>query len=156
MQTHRTKILFLFVLLAAIAAFLSYLQLDKARAGALGGERDLTIVHRNLTDIAQVNVGGPHIAVGELDAAELTRRLTAAAVDAGVLDHLVDKESSAPTRLEKSEYNDLQITLRFDKISMRQLTIFFDRLAATDPGSRVKTVELSPPEVLGAFPSPGA
>ena len=38
--------------------------------------------------------------------------------------------------------------LRFDKITLRELTTFFDRLAAADPGSRVKSVELASPEAL--------
>jgi hypothetical protein len=151
MRTHRTQLLLFLTLLAAGAAFLAFARQDQARAAALAAQRDLGQVHRQLTEIAAANSGGQHIAVGQLDAAELQSRLTAAAVDAGVLDRLVDKESGLPTRLENSDYNELLIMLRFDKISLKQLTIFFDRLAATDPGSRVKTIELSPPE-----PSPAA
>ena len=144
----RTPILLLIVLLAAGGTFLAFMRLDKARAAALGTERDATTVHKHLTEIARANSGGPKVAVGQVESTELTRRLTAAAVEAGVLAHLVDTVSGNPTRLENSEYSEQEMMLRFDKISLRQLAVFFDRLSATDPGSRVKIVELAPPDLL--------
>ena len=145
MVRHRTKLLLLLVLLAAGAAFYAYTRLDRMRATALEQETNLEAVHHNLTDIAHP-AGGANVAVGRLDSAELSRRLNSAAVIAGVRDNLVDIDPGAPARLGSSEYDELPVLLRFEKISLRQLTIFFEQLAANDPGSRAKMIELSPPE----------
>lgn len=146
MLQYRTQLLILFVLLSACAAFWAYTRLDSLHHKALAAEGDLVSVHRNLADMANPSGRGPGVVVGRLDSAELSRRLNSAAIIAGVKDNLVDIDPSAPARLGNSEYNELPVLLRFEKISLQQLTIFFEQLAANDPGSRAKTIELAPPE----------
>ena len=159
MTGHRTTILLLLTVLAAAGMLLAMMRLNTARASALNAEHDEAVVHRGLSEIAKTNAGGPQLAFGQLNTAELQRRLTSAAVDAGAVGHLVDIESGPPARLGNSDFDEMQINLRFDKISLRELATFFDRLAAADPGSRVKSIELASPETLlggtGTTAAPG-
>ena len=150
MRKHRTAILGLLVFLSLCSALAAYARSQKSRATAQANELDLLTVHRDLTDIAQANAG-LQISVGKLDSAELTRRLGSAAVIAGVRDQLVDIDPNPPTRIGSSDYNELTIILRFERITLRQLTIFFQQLAVNDPGSRAKTLELAPPEASGSL-----
>ena len=150
MRNSRTPILAVIAVLSAIAALAAYGRLEKLRGNAFAGERDLGIVHRDLMAITQAN-GGTQIALVSVDSNELTRRLNSAAVIAGVRDQLVDIDPGAPARVENSEYNELPVILRFEKITLQQLTVFFHQLAVNDPGSRAKTIELAPPEASGSL-----
>ncbi len=152
MRKHRTAILGLLVFLSLCSALAAYARSQKSRATAQANELELLTVHRDLTDIAQANAG-LQISVGKLDSAELTRRLGSAAVIAGVRDQLVDIDPNPPTRIGSSDYNELTIILRFERITLRQLTIFFQQLAVNDPGSRAKSLELAPPEASGSLGS---
>ena len=78
MQKSRTTFLLLITLLTAGAACVAGIRLDRARSAALATEADLSAVQHDLADITQANAGGPLIAIGQLDAAELARHLTAA------------------------------------------------------------------------------
>lgn len=135
----------LITLLSAGAAFWSFAHADHAKVAALADERDADVVHRCLSEISQGN-GGAGIVVGRLDSAELSRRLNNAAIIAGVKDNLVDIDPGIAARVGNSEYNELPVILRFEKISIRQLTVFFQQLALNDPGSRATMIELAPPE----------
>ena len=151
MFKHRTQILSVVTLLASGLTLWAYGQFDHAKREALATEHDLALVHHDLTDIARRTGASASIAVGRLDAAELSRRLNSAAVNAGVKDNLVDIDPGTSVPLANSDYKELLVILRFEKISLRQLTLFFEQLAANDPGSRAKMIELSSPDATASL-----
>ena len=156
MRNHRTQVLGFIVFLSLCSALVAYGRLEKSRANALADERDLRSVHHDLADIVQAT-GGLQIAGGRLDnPSELTRRLGSAAVIAGVRDQLVDIDPGSPAKVGNSEYSELPVILRFEKITLQQLTVFFHQLSVNDPGSRAKTIELTPPEASGSLASRSA
>ena len=143
MLRHRTQLLALLVLLAAGASLLAYWRLDNRRAEALAGERDLRTVHHDLADIA-LSTGGNRRLTAKADPSDLVRRVADVAAIAGV--QLTTREPGIPQRLGTSEYNELPVFLGFESITLRQLTVFLNQLALSDPGSRAKMIELRPRE----------
>jgi len=146
MRMSRTQLLIGLVLLSGIAAAFAYMRMERRRDAALAAERDLQIVHRDLAEM-QTAGGGPHVVLGKFDPQELSRRLNTAAAVAGIPDKLKDVDpNNAPVRLGNSDYSERPVILRFEGVTLEQLTRFLHELAANDPGSRAKSVELSPPE----------
>jgi hypothetical protein len=160
MIPRRTQLLALIVLLAAGGAAFGWYRMDQQRDAALAAQRDLQHVLRDLEDISGKAAGGQHVTVGRLDSQELSRRVNTAAVAAGILDKLKDVDRlGEPMRLGNTDYSELTVILRFEGTTLQQLTTFLHQLAATDPGSRAKSVELSVPEVgpvSAAGASPGS
>jgi hypothetical protein len=151
MLKQRTQLLMLFVLLSAAAAIFAYVRMDRQRDLALAAERDLQAVHRDLTDIVRAR-GGERIMVGRLDNSDLNRRLTTAAAQAGIADKLDMIEPGAELHIGSSDYAELPVMLHLKDVTLQQLTMFLHNLAATDPGSRAKSIELQPPDAA----TPGA
>jgi hypothetical protein len=149
MKTARTKFLALIAVLTGLGALWACAIEGKARSHAIDTQRDASITDRELAAIVAARASDAQVLAGGLDAVELTRHLISAAVTAGVVDRLVDKDSIPPARLENTDYEELQLTLAFQRITIRELTGFFQQLAAADPRSRVKLIELSPPESSG-------
>ena len=145
MQKQRTQLLMLFVVLSAIAAGFAYVRMDRQRDAALAAERDLQAVHRDLADIVRAR-GGERIMVGRLDNSDLNRRLTTAAAQAGIADKLDMIEPAPESHIGSSDYAELPVMLHLKDVTLQQLTMFLQNLAATDPGSRAKSIELQPPE----------
>ena len=142
----RTQLLLLSLLLSAGAVFWSYQRMERARRAALGYEADWDVVHKKLAEIANPKNAESNIAAGRVDT-ELIRRLNNAVIIAGVKDNLVFTEPGVSTpAAPNSDYNEMTVFLRLDRISLQQLTVFFQQLAANDPSSRAKTIELATPD----------
>jgi hypothetical protein len=130
-----------------VAAF-SYFRMDAQRDSALAAERDHQIVHRDLVDLTTAGgTGAQRIIPGRFDPQEVSRRLNTAAAVAGIPDKLKDVDpKNPPVRLGNTDYIEQPVILRFEGITLQQLTRYLHELASSDPGSRAKSVELSPPE----------
>jgi hypothetical protein len=149
--SRRTQLLALAVLLSAGNAVFSYLRMDGQRDGALAAERDYQIVHRDLADLMAAGGGGQRVVPGRFDPQEVSRRLNTAAAVAGIPDKLKDVDpKNPPVRLGNTDYSEQPVILRFEGITLQQLTRYLHELATSDPGSRAKSVELSPPETAPA------
>ena len=148
MIPQRTQLLALAVLLSGGVTAFSYVRMGTQRDAALAAERDHQIVHRDLADLTSVGgSGGQRIIPGRFDPQEVSRRLNTAAAVAGIPDKLKDVDpKNPPVRLGNTDYSEQPVILRFEGITLQQLTRYLHELATSDPGSRAKSVELSPPE----------
>jgi hypothetical protein len=149
---QRTQLLALAVLLIGGVAAFSYVRMDGQRDAALAAERDHQIVQHDLADLTAVGAsGGQRIIPGRFDPQEVSRRLNTAAAVAGIPDKLKDVDpKNPPVRLGNTDYSEQPVILRFEGVTLQQLTRYLHELAASDPGSRAKSVELSPPEMPAA------
>jgi hypothetical protein len=148
MKASRTRVLILLVLAGAIAAIAGYARMAGAReAAALAGE-DLEACRRYIGGIAGVTQGaaGRRALVGGPDSVALNARLREAAAAAGVADRLLSVEPGVATRLRDTDYKELQVFLRLEPVTLRQLTTFLHALSVKDADSRTKTIELSVPQ----------
>ena len=146
---QRTQLLAFLVVLAAAATIFAYVRMDRQRGNALAAERDFQAVHHDLTEIVRAR-GGERIMVGRLDNSDLNRRLTTAAAQAGIADKLDMLEPATEMRIGSSDYAELPVMLHLKDVTLQQLTMFLHNLAATDPGSRAKSIELQPPDGTSA------
>ncbi len=143
MNRRATLILSLLVIASAIAAALAFAHMQRQRALADTESKNLHDSLRLLADI-QHSSKSP-IAMTRLDGADLNRRIREAATTAGISDHLSSIEPNRPARLRESDYNELMVFVRFENVSLRQSASFMQRLSTSDPGCRIKTIELEAP-----------
>lgn len=146
MNNRTTLILALLLLASAIAAAVSFAQLQHHQSIAERQQNDLRQSLRLLSDLESNNSPARLIAT-RLDGSDLNRRIRDAATAAGISQNLSGIEPNRPLRLADSNYNELMVFLRFENVTIRQLSTFMHRLAAIDPACRVKSIELeSPPD----------
>jgi hypothetical protein len=80
-----------------------------------------------------------------LDGEELGRRLREAAGAAGVGERLSVEPAGAAARVGESDYAELSVVLRGEPLTVREVTSLLHALAADDPASRARTIELHAP-----------
>ncbi len=146
MNNRATLILVLLVLASAIAAALAFARMQHNRSLADKQNEDLAYSLRLLSDL-ESNKSPARLIATRLDGSDLNRRIREAATAAGISDRLSGIEPNRPVRLRESDYNELMVFLRFENVSLRQLSTFMQRLSSIDPACRIKTIELeSPPD----------
>ncbi len=146
MRHRATLILLLLVLASAIAAALAFAQMERNRTAAERQQNDLHQSLRLLADL-ESNKSPARLIATRLDGSEMNRRIRDAATAANISDHLSGIEPNRPVRLEGSDYNELMVFLRFENVTIRQLSTFTHRLSSIDPACRIKSIELeSPPD----------
>ena len=146
MIAQRTQLLAWAALLSGGIAAFSYVRMDHQRDAALAAERDHQIVHRDLADLTSAGGAGRSVVPGRFDPREVSRRLNTAAVVAGIPEPKDTDPNNPPVRLGNTDYSEQPVIRRFEGITLQQLTRYLHELAITDPSSRAKSVELSPPE----------
>jgi len=146
MRNRTTLILILLLVVSAIAAALAFAQLQHNRTVAERQQNDLHQSFRLISDL-ESNKSPARLIATRLDGSALNRRIRDAATSAGISDRLSGIEPNRPVRVQGSDYNELMVFLRFENVSIRQLSTFMHRLASIDPACRVKSIELdSPPD----------
>ena len=146
MKNRATLILLLLLLTSAIAAALAFAHMQHNRAAAERQQNDLHQSLRLISDL-ESNKSPARLIATRLDGADLNRRIREAATAAGISDHLSGIEPNRPVRVRDSDYNELMVFLRFENVSIRQLSTFMHRLSSIDPACRIKAIELdSPPD----------
>ena len=146
MRNRTTLILILLLVVSAIAAALAFAQLQHNRTVAERQQNDLRQSLRLLSDL-ESNRSPARLIANRLDGSEMNRRIRDAATAAGISDHLSGIEPNRPVRVEGSDYNELMVFLRFENVTVRQLSTFMHRLSSVDPACRIKSIELeSPPD----------
>jgi len=146
MRNRTTSILMLLVLASAIAATITFAQRQHHRAAAEKQQSDLAQSLRLLADL-ESNKSPARLIATRLDGSDMNRRIRDAANAAGISQNLSGIEPNRPVRVRDSDYNELMVFLRFENVSIRQLSTFMHRLSSIDPACRIKTIELdSPPD----------
>jgi len=146
MTNRVTFILLLLVVASAIAAAIGFAQMQRNRSAAEKQQADLRQSIRLLSEL-ESNKSPARLIATRLDGSDLNRRIRDAAGAAGISQNLSGIEPNRPVRLADSDYNELMVFLRFENVTVRQLSTFSHRLAAIDPACRIKSIELdSPPD----------
>ena len=146
MRNRTTLILLLLVVASAMSAAIAFAQMQHNRAGAQKQQSDLHQFVRLLADLKS-NKSPARLIATRLDGSEMNRRIRDAATAANISDHLSGIEPNRPVRVEGSDYNELMVFLRFENVTIRQLSTFMHRLSSIDPACRIKSIELeSPPD----------
>ncbi len=146
MRNRTTFILLLIVLASAISAALAFVHLEHNRALAERQQNDLHQSLRLISDL-ESNKSPARLIATRLDGSDMNRRIRDAANSAAISDHLSSVEPNRPVRVRDSDYNELMVFLRFENVTIRQLSTFMHRLSSLDPACRIKSIELeSPPD----------
>jgi len=144
MKNRATFILVLILLASLLAAALAFAQMNHHRATAQKQQSDLGESLRLLSDLAS-NKSPARLIATRLDGSDLNRRIRDAATAAAISQNLSSVEPNRPVRLRDSDYNELMVFLRFENVSVRQLSTFMHRLSTVDPACRIKSIELDSP-----------
>jgi hypothetical protein len=145
----RRQTTWLTLLLACVAAWvpLTYLRLAKCRDDAEVAARNLGEVKLALTEIQVWRASPGRAAPASMESPQLTQQLRDAAAAAGLPD-APGSEAGDSRRLANSDYTELPVYLRFEPLTLRQLTVFLHTLTQIDPASRSRSIELSAPEAV--------
>src|SRR6266446_1852503 len=144
MRSRTTFILTLLVLSSAVAAAITFAQMQHHRAAAEKQQSDLAQSLSLLSDL-ESNKSPARLIATRLDGSDMNRRIREAATAAGISQNLSGIEPNRPVRLAESNYHELMVFLRFENVSIRQLATFMHRLGTIDPACRIKSIELDSP-----------
>lgn len=140
-----TALLAALLLVSMVAAGWSFARLQSARDGAVAAGRDLVECRADLADLAKWRAVRSTAAPLSAQDPELNRRLSAAAVAAGVSGELASIEPGQPARVKDSDYTDTPVFLRFGAVTLKELAGFLTDLSAGDAAVRARSIELSVP-----------
>jgi hypothetical protein len=152
-RVQATTLLALLVICGGILAGFALLRMENAQADALRTEHDLAVCRADLSDLARWRAGRTTGAPLSSSDPELNRRLSAAAVAAGIPGELASIEPGQPGRVRETDYTQTPVYLRLNAVTLRQLITFLRELTARDAAVRTRGIELAPP---AAPPSGGA
>ena len=146
---RRTALLGVLLLAGALAGVLAYGRMERMKEDATAAERDLVAATSSMREIARWRSSPSRAAApGAMEIPQLNARLRQAATAAGLPD-APGSEPGSPTRLEGGDYSELPVFLRFEPLTLKQLTSFLVALSRIDPSARARAIELSPPEQAG-------
>src|SRR5882724_8108336 len=80
-----------------------------------------------------------------METPQLSAKLREAAMAAGLAD-APGSEPGSPAQLAGTDYSELPVFLRFEPLTMKQLTAFLVTLSRIDPSARATVIELAPPD----------
>jgi len=150
-----TALLIALLVVGAAASLWAFVRLQGAREAATAASRDLVECRADLADLAKWQGGRTTIAPLDAKDPELNRRLSAAAVAAGISGELASIEPGQPARVKDTDYTETPVFLRFGAVTLRELAGFLSDLSAGDAAVRTKTIELSVPAPDAAGHRPG-
>jgi hypothetical protein len=149
-MARRTSLLLsLLIVAAGLAAAVAYARMDKFRDDAERARANLAGARASMAQIRAWRSSPGRATAATMDASQLSARLREAATAAGLAD-APGSEPDKPRRLGDSDYEEMPVYLRFEPLTLKQLTTFLVTLARIDPSSRAKSIELSPPTQGGA------
>jgi hypothetical protein len=138
-------LLALLAICGAILAGFALLRMQNAQEEALRSEQDLAVCRADLIDLARWRSGRTTAAPLSAADPELNRRLSAAALAAGIAGELASIEPGQPNRVRETDYTQTPVYVRLGAVTLRQLMTFLRELSARDAAVRTKGIELSPP-----------
>ncbi|HEY7115775.1 MAG TPA: hypothetical protein VH475_04260 [Tepidisphaeraceae bacterium] len=146
-MTAARRTALLTVLLACVLAWLplTCARMSRLRDDAATAELNLSEGRLAMSQIRQWRSSPGRAAPVPMQTPQLTQNLRDAATAAGLAD-APGSEPGNPSRIANSDFSELPVFLRFEPLTLKQLTTFLHTLAQIDPNSRAKSIELSPPE----------
>jgi hypothetical protein len=141
-----TTLLALLLVAAGVLAAFAFMRLQSLHDSASAAQNDLSVCQQDLAELARWQssrtTGAP---VNSNDPA-LNRRLSAAAVSAGISGELASIEPGQPNRVRDTDYTETPVYVRLNAVTLRQVVTFLMDLSAHDAAVRAKTIELSAPQ----------
>jgi hypothetical protein len=154
MAQRRTLLLILLLVACGLTAVVAWLRMSDLRASARVATAGVTDAKRDLDDLRHWRTSPGRAAPVLADTPELTRRLREAATVAG-LSEPPGSEPDNPKPVADSDYSEMLVYLRFQPLTLRQLTTFLHTLSRIDASSRAKSIELHPPDASAPAAPPG-
>lgn len=155
MAKRKTMLLALLVLCGVFAAAATYFRMSELRESAATAQAHLIEGERTIKEIRDWKASPGRAAAVSADTPELTKHLRQAASAAGLAD-APGIETDTPKPIGNSDYSEMALDLRFEPLTLRQLTTFLHTLAQIDPNSRATQIELSPPDQVTPAGGKGA
>jgi len=145
MARRKTILLSLLLLAGFLVMIIAAIRMNKFRDDAATAQANLLQGQRTIKEIRQWKASPGRAAAVSADTPELTRRLRQAATAAGLAEP-PGIEPESPKPIGNSDYSEMALDLRFEPLTLRQLSTFLHTLAKIDPSSRAKAIELSTPD----------
>jgi hypothetical protein len=144
---ERITILLGVILIAAtVGAGYGIVGLLNSREAASAAQSDLKACQADLADLAMWRAGRTTGAPTTAQDPELNRRLSAAALAAGIPNELASIEPATPVRVNNTDYTRTRVFVRLNAVTLRELSAFLKDLAASDAAVKTESIELQAPE----------
>ena len=151
MARRKTILLALLLIVSFLTMAIAYLRMSKFRDDAALAQANLVNGQLTISEIHQWKASPGRASAVTADTPELTRHLRQAATAAGLAD-TPGTEPEPAKAVGNSDYSEMALDLRFEPLTLRQLTTFLHTLAKIDPNSRAKAIELSAPDSSAPLP----
>jgi hypothetical protein len=155
MARRRTLLLSTLLLVTLLTAVVAFLRMGRLKEAAESAGQELVDARRAMADIRRWRASPGRAAAASMESPQLAAKLREAATAAGLAAEPGMEPDDKPVRLGESDYSELRVFLRFEPMTLRQLTTFLVALGRIEPSGRVQSIELAPPENVGAPIPPG-
>ncbi|MDB5324242.1 MAG: hypothetical protein JWN40_5873 [Phycisphaerales bacterium] len=145
MARRRTFLLALLVVTAFLFGGFCHLRMLRLKEEAQIARDNLIGAQAALAEIRRWKASPGRAAAVAMEAPQLSATLRQAALAAGLPDAPGSEPGSA-TRLAGTDYSELPVFLRFEPLTMKQLTSFLVSLSRIDASARATVIELTPPD----------
>jgi hypothetical protein len=148
MTTARTtRLLAVLLVIAALCCAAAFARLNRSSNGAADAARAFAQSQVQLKQLSGRAVAGGQAGGAGGGAADpnsqINRHLRDAAATAGVAEKLVSIEPGEPNQIAGTNYQEMLVFLRVERVPLRQLVTFLHEHALADAASRTKEIELS-------------
>jgi hypothetical protein len=155
MARRRTFLLALLLVSAFLFGGFCHRRMLRLKEEAQIARDNLVSAQAALTEIRHWKASPGRAAAVAMETPQLTATLRQAALAAGIPD-APGSEPGSPARLAGTDYSELPVFLRFEPLTMKQLTAFLVTLARIDPSARATVIELTPPDPAARITAPAA
>ena len=145
MAKGKTTLLSLLLIGGLFAMVVAYFHMSSTGEAAAIAQANLVNGRQTIKEIHDWKASPGRAAAVSADKTELNERLRKAATAAGLAD-APGTDTGTAKPIGNTDYSEMAIFLRFEPLTIRQLTMFLHVLAETDPSLRATQIELSPPE----------
>jgi hypothetical protein len=145
MAKRTTFLLVLLVVTAFLFGGFCHRRMLRLKEEAQTAHDNLNSARSALTEIRQWKASPGRAAATPMESSQLTATLRRAALAAGLPD-APGSEPGNPTRVAGTDYTELPVFLRFEPLTMKQLTSFLVNLSHIDASVRATVIELTPPD----------
>ena len=154
MARRQTFLLALLLVTAFLFGGFCHRRMMRLQEEAQTAHDNLISARANLAEIHRWKSSPGRAAAVAMEAPQLSAKLRQAALAAGLGD-APGSEPGTPAQLAGTDYSELPVFLRFEPLTIKQLTAFLITLSSIDPSARSTVIELTPPEPGISHAAPG-
>jgi hypothetical protein len=145
MPKRRTFLLALLLVTAFLFGGFCHRRMMRLKEEAQTAHDNLASARSALAEIHRWKASPGRAAAVAMETPQLSAKLREAALAAGLGD-APGSEPGSPAQLAGTDYSELPVFLRFEPLTMKQLTSFLVTLSHIDPSARATVIELTPPD----------